>query len=226
MGWARRRCSRGRGAGRSTRTRRPPRRRSDRVSVRAGPSATSRNLVSAWEAGQLVEHPQEILGEKRALSRYGGPAGLEYESAADRPVGVLKRVGGVQVVVEPRDVEEVALRGTGRVVRDRVESAVQLGEPEPQPGGALAQRVRRLRDVRDRRRDLPGERPDLVLDRAGRLLEERTERTERRAQGLRAGQELLPRLRRLDAELVGEGEGGLGLLQGARQLTQGATGRP
>src|SRR5215203_4906220 len=212
MALARRRSSKGRAAGRSTKTRRPPRRRSARVSARASSwrhpwwCSAVRDVARARRSGELVEQPQVRLSEQGLLGGPGGRAAELDQTPPDRSVGVLDRVVGDQVVVEPRDEEEEALLVPRRVERQGIEPVVQSGESELEPGSGDAKALGDLGDVLNRAPHLSGERPDLVLDRPGRLPEERAQGPQRRSGCPRARQALLERGPGLQRELVRAGQ--------------------
>src|SRR5688500_5862081 len=90
------------------------------------------DLDLGWDTGDQLQRSQEGPGGGVALGELGGGAGLKDDAAPDRPVRILEREQRVRVVVEPGEVEEVALGGAGRIERERVEEVVDLADPPAQ----------------------------------------------------------------------------------------------
>ena len=88
------------------------------------------------------------------------------------PGRVVEVEGGVGVVVEPGQVEEVALPRALRLVGELVEEAVEGAERVAEAAHRLAEVSRALLGVGEDRAGLAGEGPDLVADRRRRLFEE------------------------------------------------------
>src|SRR5207248_2740296 len=114
-----------------------------------------------------------------------GGARLEDEAVPQRAAGVLSEEERVRVVVQPAEPEEEALlRRAGRVVGERVQSQVEVAEGVLETGRGIGQRLRSLLHVLERRLHSPRERPDLMVDRAQRVVEEGSRLAERRAERL------------------------------------------
>ena len=108
--------------------------------------------------------------------------GTTTHASTDRAQRILAGEDRVRDVVEPGEIEHVALGSARRVVREAVEERVQHLERRRQVRrrvGELGGRRGQL--LHDRRRD-SRERPQLVLDDRGRLQQERTGRDERWAE--------------------------------------------
>jgi hypothetical protein len=106
------------------------------------------------------------LGFGKAIAEPGAVAGDEDEAALHRPRRVLEAEGGVEVVVEPGQVEEVALLRALRLVGQLVEEVVEAAERVAETVDGLLEGRRAFGGMRQRGADLTGEGPDLVANRS------------------------------------------------------------
>src|SRR5205823_9855497 len=115
--------------------------------------------------------------------------------------------------------EQVALLGRpGRVVCERVEEAVEVAEALRELGGGVGERLRRLTGMLEGLLRGAGEGPDLVMDRAHGLAEQRPRRAQRGTQRLGGRDQPPGRRPEREGEPIAALEGAAGLAQRPRQL--------
>src|SRR4051794_27190107 len=178
------------------------------------------DLVLGRRVGQADDRAQLRVDGLQLVQEAEARAAEEQRAATDRAVGVLRAEHRRADVVQPRGPEQVALVVAGRVVGQRVEQVVgrlqdrgEAGRQRREVAGGRAQDLhRRLRVAR--------EGPQLLLDDRRRGLQEGPRLLQRRAERAGAGTQAAERRAEHPAELVGLGDGLVGLGQRAGQQLQ------
>jgi hypothetical protein len=146
-------------------------------------------------------------------------AGQHGEAAGDRPARILD-IGRVEIMVQPRQVEEEALLRAAGLVGKLVEEAVEGAERVAEAGDGLVKWLGAFVEVGQHRPDLACEGADLIAERHQCLLEQPLVGLEGRLQRLRLRDQPEKGGASHVGEAVGAGKGGPHRRQRRRELAQ------